>query len=57
MDETLKSRRKIEKAVAILCETRGISEDDAYKRLRDKAMKVNQTIAEIAAAIVASSDI
>ncbi|OKO76431.1 aliphatic amidase regulator [Bradyrhizobium sp. NAS80.1] len=57
LDETLKARRTIEKAVAILCQTRGIGEDEAYRRLRDKAMKSNATIASIADAIVASSDI
>ncbi|MEN8878104.1 MAG: ANTAR domain-containing protein [Hyphomonas sp.] len=57
LDDTLKARRTIEKAVAILCETRSIGEDDAYKRLREKAMKDNTTIATIAEAIIASSGI
>ena len=55
LDETLKSRRVIEKAVAILCETCDITEEEAYRRLRDKAQSSNTTIAAVAAAVVASS--
>lgn len=57
LDDTLKARRKIEKAVAILSETRNISEEAAYKRLRDKSQNSKTSIAEIAEAIIASSDI
>jgi AmiR/NasT family two-component response regulator len=57
LDETLKSRRTIERAVAILCETRAISEDEAYRRLRDKAMNTNASIASVAAAIIATTGI
>jgi AmiR/NasT family two-component response regulator len=57
LDETLKARRKVEKAVSILSNQLSITEDQAYKRLRDKAMKVSSPIAEIADAIIASSDI
>lgn len=57
LDETLKARRKIEKAVAILAQTRGIDEQAAYKRLRDKSQNSQVTIAEIADAIIAAHDI
>lgn len=57
LDETLRARRKIEKAVAILSKRHDISEDQAYKRLRDKAMKVGSPISEIADAVVASDDL
>jgi AmiR/NasT family two-component response regulator len=57
LDETLKSRRKIERAVEILTTTRNISEDEAYRRLRDKAMNAKTTIAAVADLIIASSDI
>lgn len=57
LDETLKSRRKIEKAVEILTTSRNISEDEAYRRLRDKAMNSKTTIAAVAEAIIASSDV
>ncbi len=57
LDETLKARRRIEKAVAILSVRHQITEEQAYKRLRDKAMKVSSPIAEIADAVIASSDV
>jgi len=57
LDETLKSRRAIKKAVAILCDSRDITEDEAYRRLRDKAQSSNATIASVAAAVIASSGI
>ena len=57
LDETLKARRRIEKAVSILSQRHQISEEQAYKRLRDKAMKVNSPIAEIADAVIASDDV
>lgn len=57
LDETLKSRRKIEQAVAILSRTKEISEEEAYRRLRDKSQNSKTSIATIAEAIIASSDI
>lgn len=57
LDDTLKARRKIEKAVAILAANRSISEDEAYKRLRDKAMSAKVTIISVADAIIASDGI
>lgn len=57
LDDTLKARRQIEKAVSILSETKGIDEAAAYKRLRDKSMETKKPIAELADAIIASSDI
>lgn len=57
LDETLKSRRKIEKAVGILSENKNISEEEAYRRLRDKSQNSKISIVDIANAIIASSDI
>lgn len=57
LDETLKARRKIEQAVKIISETKSISEEEAYKRLRDKSQNSQTTIANIAEAIIAASDI
>jgi AmiR/NasT family two-component response regulator len=57
LDETLKARRKIEKAVQILAESRSISEAEAYKRIREKSMKSKESIATIAEAIISTSDI
>ncbi|MGX9417812.1 ANTAR domain-containing response regulator [Vibrio sp. RC27] len=57
LDETLKGRRKVEQAVAILSNLKGISETDSYKRLREKSMKDKCSIATIAEAIIASSEV
>ncbi|OWY06302.1 ANTAR domain-containing protein [Thioclava sp. IC9] len=57
LDDTLKARRRIEKAVVILSTRHEITEEQAYKRLRDKAMRVNATIADIADAVIASDDV
>lgn len=57
LDEMLKSRRTIEKAVSILSKSKNISEQDAYKKLREKSMRDKCSIASIAVAIVASDDI
>ena len=57
LDETLKARRRIEKAVHILAQTRSITEAEAYKRLRDKSMQNKESIASIADAIISASDI
>jgi len=57
LDDSLKSRRKVEQAVAILTKTRGIDEQEAYKRLRDKSQNSQTSIAAIADAIIAAQDI
>lgn len=57
LDETLKARRKIEQAVEIFSEDKNISKDEAYKRLRDKSQNSKRSIADIAEAIIASSDV
>lgn len=57
LDDTLKARRQIEKAVSILSRSKNISEADAYKRLRDRSMSSKTSIAELADAIIASNDI
>lgn len=57
LDETLKARRKIEKAVSMLAQSRGISEQEAYKRLRERSQDTQTSISKIAEAIVASFDI
>lgn len=57
LDDTLKARRKIEQAVSILSAAKNISEEEAYRRLRDKSQNTKTSIAEIAKAIIASSDI
>ncbi len=57
LDETLKARRTIEKAVEILAQSRSITEEEAYKRIRDKSMNSKKSIAVIADAIVSADGI
>lgn len=57
LDDTLKSRRTIEKAVNILSEARDISEQEAYKRLREKSQNSQTSIGLIAEAIIATHDV
>lgn len=57
LDETLKARRIIEQAVQILAETRSLSEAEAYKRLRERSMEAKESIASIAATVVAANAI
>ncbi|WP_420558765.1 ANTAR domain-containing response regulator [Roseovarius sp.] len=57
LDDTLKARRRIEKAVAILSKRHDISEEISYKRLREKSMRDNVTISDIADAVIASDDV
>lgn len=57
LDDSLKSRRKVEQAVAILSETRGLDEQEAYKRLRKKSQNSQKSIGDIAEAIIAAHEI
>ncbi len=57
LDKTLKARRTIEKAVEILAQNRSISEQEAYKRIREKSMNSKKSIAIIADAIVSSEGV
>ena len=48
----LADRKVIERAKALLMQTRGMSEPDAYALLRKTAMNQNRRIAEIAESLV-----
>lgn len=57
LEQRLNSLRKIAKAKAILMHTRGLSEDDAYKVIRDQAMVKRVTTEEIADAVINANEI
>jgi AmiR/NasT family two-component response regulator len=57
LEQRLAGLRKIAKAKAILMNTRGISEDEAYKIIRDQAMSKRVTTEEIAEAVVNANEI
>ncbi|WP_336486818.1 ANTAR domain-containing response regulator [Methylobacterium nigriterrae] len=53
----LADRKMIERAKGILMSVKGLSEDEAYKQLRRKAMNEKRKIADIARAIVTTADL
>ncbi|WP_018881236.1 nitrate regulatory protein [Thioalkalivibrio sp. ALE30] len=55
--QALAERKTIERAKALLIQHRGLSEDQAYKLLRQTAMNQNRRLAEVAEATVAMSDL
>jgi AmiR/NasT family two-component response regulator len=57
LDETLRGMRTIERAKAILVETRSIGQDDAYNFIRRQAMDRRVTINAVAAAIIDSHEL
>ena len=56
-EEALAARKLVERARSILQAQLGISEDDAYKRLRQQSMKSRRTMREIAEAVILSSEV
>ncbi len=57
LDETLRSFRSVERAKAILMQTRKIDEEEAYHFMRRQAMSRRVSISAVAAAIVDSHDV
>jgi AmiR/NasT family two-component response regulator len=57
LDETLRAFRSVERAKAILMQTRHLDEDDAYHFMRRQAMKRRVSIGAVAAAIVDSHEV
>jgi two-component system, response regulator PdtaR len=57
LEETLRSRRDIDKAIQILMSIRGISEDEAYKAIRQQAMSKRVSTALIASSIINANEV
>lgn len=57
LEQRLLSQRKVDRAKAILMQTRGLSEEDAYKLLREQAMTKRVTTESIADAVINASEI
>jgi AmiR/NasT family two-component response regulator len=57
LEQKLQSQRKLDRAKAILMHTRGMSEDQAYKLLREQAMTKRVTTEEIADAVINANEI
>ena len=49
LEDTIKSRRQIEKAIRMITETQQITKIQAYESMRTRATKLRVTVAEIAA--------
>lgn len=56
LEETLRSRRDIEKAVNILVERKNISPGDAYEEIRRQATAQRITVAQIAAGLIQANE-
>lgn len=57
LEETLRSRRVIERAVKLLAELRSISDVEAYDQMRRQATNKRLSIVEVASMIVNASDV
>ena len=54
LEDTLKGRRTIEKAVKILTEMNGVDEEAAYKLIRDQATSKRVAIVSVAESIISA---
>lgn len=52
LEDTIRSRRQIEKAVRLLTETQNLSESKAYEHMRSRATALRVTVAEVATMVV-----
>ena len=52
LEDTIKSRRQIEKAIRVLAESQKLSETHAYEHMRTRATKLRVTVAEVSAMII-----
>lgn len=57
LQQRLAAQRKLNRAKAILMHTRGISEEEAYKDIRDQAMARRVTTEEIADAVINANEV
>ncbi|MBK8017179.1 MAG: ANTAR domain-containing protein [Betaproteobacteria bacterium] len=57
LEQRLASQRKLAKAKTILMQTRAVSEEEAYRLIREQAMTKRVTTEEIADAIINANDI
>ncbi|SDJ55280.1 ANTAR domain-containing response regulator [Variovorax sp. OV700] len=52
LEDTIKSRRQIEKAIRLLSDSQQLSETQAYEHMRARATKLRITVAEVSAMII-----
>lgn len=56
LEETMKGRRTIEKAVKILTQMNGLEEEAAYKQIRDQATSKRIAVVSVAESIIAANE-
>ena len=56
LNQRLEARRVIEKAKGVLMRRQGISEEEAYKRIRQRSMETRRSMREVAEAILMTGD-
>jgi AmiR/NasT family two-component response regulator len=57
MQEALQTRKLVERAKGLLIKEERITEDEAYRRIQQKSMKLRKSMREIAEAIVLAAEI
>ena len=57
MREALETRKIVERAKGILMREKQITEEEAYRRIQQKSMKVRKSMREIAEAIILTAEI
>jgi len=57
LEETLKARRDVDKAVKILVALKGVGEAEAYELIREQATQRRLSMAQIAATIIGAQDL
>ena len=56
-EAALEARKTVERAKSVLQRQLSLSEDEAYRRLRQQSMKTRRTMREIAEAVILSSEV
>ncbi len=56
-EAALEARKVVERAKSVLQQQLSLSEDEAYRRLRQQSMKTRRTMREIAEAVILSSEV
>ncbi|HVV42970.1 MAG TPA: ANTAR domain-containing protein [Nitrobacter sp.] len=57
LEETLKARRDVDKAVKILARLKKVTETDAYEMLREQATQRRLSMAQIATTVIGAQDV
>jgi AmiR/NasT family two-component response regulator len=56
LEDTIKSRRQVEKAIRLLAESQQLSDTKAYEHMRTRATKLRVTVAEVATMVIDAHD-